>query len=83
MLCMPHIQQHHISVCVLNWLSLMEGVRSVNCISCTLWTDKSSSQGISLSTRIDSSCTGDAHSLLVQLLLCSVILSHHYGAPLG
>ena len=47
----------------------------MNCISCTLWTDKSSSQGISLSTRIDSFCTGEAHSLLVQLLLCIVILS--------
>ena len=45
----------------------------MNCISCTIWTDRSSSQGISLSTRIDSSCTDEAHSLLVQLLLCIVI----------
>ena len=41
-----HSAASHLCLCV--WLSLIEGVRSVNCISCTLWTDKSSSQGISL-----------------------------------
>ena len=65
-----HPKAPHLCLCA--WLSLIEGVSSVSCISCTLWTEKSSSQGISL-THKNWLLAGQPHSPLGLQITVSLV----------